>query len=124
MTEQAGRAALRKMEENMRGVSTDDDALFYLAGLVEGHLDNRNVSARSEALVVEIKNFPATIRSIASYVEGLEAERTRMRDALKDAHAQIGYLHDKFEKTGSGNAVIARITAALTGRPNDEKGRT
>jgi hypothetical protein len=30
---------------------------------------------------------------------------------LKEAELQIEYLHDKFERTGSGEAVLARIRA-------------
>ena len=36
-----------------------------------------------------------------------------MREALGEAERQIEYLHDKFSETGSGNAVLARIRAAL-----------
>lgn len=37
-----------------------------------------------------------------------EAER-----ALEQARLQIEYLHEKFQETGSGNNVLAQITAAL-----------
>lgn len=37
----------------------------------------------------------------------------RVRVALDNARAQIEYLHEKFQSTGSGNASIARITEAL-----------
>jgi hypothetical protein len=32
---------------------------------------------------------------------------------LREARLQIEYLHDKFQETGSGNAVLARLDAAL-----------
>jgi hypothetical protein len=35
--------------------------------------------------------------------------------ALHDAKLQIEYLHAKFQPTGSGEAVLARIRAALAG---------
>jgi hypothetical protein len=34
-------------------------------------------------------------------------------EALLEAKLQIQYLHDKFSQTGSGNAILARIDAAL-----------
>lgn len=37
-----------------------------------------------------------------------------LRNTLKDARLQIEYLHGKFQPTGSGAAVLARIDAALT----------
>lgn len=36
-----------------------------------------------------------------------------MAEALINAQLQIEYLHDKFKETGTGNAVIAQIEAAL-----------
>ncbi len=40
-------------------------------------------------------------------------ENKRMREALAEAALQIQYLHTKFNATGSGNAVLAKINAAL-----------
>lgn len=34
-------------------------------------------------------------------------------EALTEAKLQIEYLHEKFKATGSGNAVLAKIEAAL-----------
>jgi hypothetical protein len=34
-------------------------------------------------------------------------------EALKEASLQIEYLHEKFQPTGSGNGLLARINAAL-----------
>lgn len=36
-----------------------------------------------------------------------------MRAALNEARLQIEYMQSKFEPTGSGNAVLSRIRAAL-----------
>lgn len=38
----------------------------------------------------------------------------QLRDALKEARLQIEYLHDKFSVTGSGNAALTKIDAALS----------
>ena len=37
-----------------------------------------------------------------------------MLAALRDAALQIEYLHDKFQKTGSGNTVLTMINNAIT----------
>ena len=34
-------------------------------------------------------------------------------EALKDAVLQIEYMHEKFTTTGTGNAMLARIRAAI-----------
>ena len=43
----------------------------------------------------------------------LMAEAPNLLAALRDAALQIEYLHDKFQKTGSGNAVLFTINAAI-----------
>lgn len=48
---------------------------------------------------------PADARLIAAAPDMLEA--------LQEARLQITYLHEKFAATGSGNAVLARIDAAI-----------
>ncbi|MFK4647174.1 hypothetical protein ABIF96_005748 [Bradyrhizobium ottawaense] len=35
-------------------------------------------------------------------------------DRLKEARLQIEYMHSKFDETGTGNAVLARINATLS----------
>ena len=42
-----------------------------------------------------------------------EAEIVRLREALRDASLQIEYLHEKFQETGSGNAVLAKLRTLL-----------
>jgi hypothetical protein len=44
----------------------------------------------------------------------LIAAAPELYDALREAALQIEYLHDKFDHTGSGEGVLARINAALT----------
>lgn len=49
-------------------------------------------------------------------VAALAAEREAnagLRGLLAEAQIQIVYLHEKFQTTGSGNAVLSRIDAAL-----------
>ncbi len=43
-------------------------------------------------------------------------EIKRLRAVLGDARLQIEYLQEKFQPTGTGNAVLARINAALAHR--------
>ncbi len=40
-----------------------------------------------------------------------------LRKLLEEARLQIVYLHEKFQATGSGNAVVAKIEAALAAVP-------
>jgi hypothetical protein len=42
-----------------------------------------------------------------------EPEADHLRDLLREAALQIEYLHAKFQETGSGNAVLARIAATI-----------
>ncbi|MBS0343807.1 MAG: hypothetical protein JSS56_25155 [Proteobacteria bacterium] len=41
------------------------------------------------------------------------ADVAALRATLREARVQIKYLHEKFQETGSGNGVLARIDAAL-----------
>ena len=51
----------------------------------------------------------------------LRAERDELRTMLREAALQIEYLHERAGQTGSGNAVLTRIDAALarTQEPTD-----
>jgi hypothetical protein len=42
-------------------------------------------------------------------------EIKRLREVLGEARLQLEYMQEKFHPTGSGNAVLARINAALAG---------
>jgi hypothetical protein len=54
----------------------------------------------------ELATARAEIAALRAQVEMLTA-------ALEGAGLQIEYLHDKFDGTGSGNAILAQIRAAL-----------
>jgi hypothetical protein len=56
---------------------------------------------------------------VVSFSEAAD-EIARLRAALRDARLQIEYLHGKFQATGSGNAVLARIDAALSPPPAED----
>jgi hypothetical protein len=43
----------------------------------------------------------------------LIAAAPELLSALEEARLQIQYLHEKFSHTGSGNAVLSRIEAAI-----------
>lgn len=49
--------------------------------------------------------------------------RDKLVSQLAEAAAQIRYLHAKFSETGSGNAVLARIDAALQDRARQRERR-
>ena len=53
---------------------------------------------------------PTKYETVKSIIE----DRDRLRAILAEARLQIEYLHEKFGETGSGNAVLARITEALS----------
>lgn len=53
------------------------------------------------------------VRDLDEAFCGVEAETERLKDVLREARLQIEYLHEKFQETGSGNAVIAHINHAL-----------
>lgn len=40
-------------------------------------------------------------------------EHETILNALRDAHLQIQYLHDRFKATGSGETVLSRLRAAI-----------
>ena len=43
----------------------------------------------------------------------LEEENKRLRETLHESKLQIEYLQDKFQETGSGNAIISKINQIL-----------
>ncbi len=52
-----------------------------------------------------------------SKLELMAADRIAALEAvLGEARLQLEYLHEKFQPTGSGNAVLARINAALAAK--------
>lgn len=55
----------------------------------------------------------ANLASQARYVRAVNAHDDLVK-ALEEARLQIEYLHDKFQQTGTGNLVLARIEATLT----------
>lgn len=52
--------------------------------------------------------------------QSLQSERDKLVEVLRECEIQIEYMHEKFKKTGSGNAVLAQISRAL--KPYNEKG--
>lgn len=53
------------------------------------------------------------VRDLPEAFSGVDEEITRLREVLSDAYLQIDYLHGRFQETGSGNAVLARINDVL-----------
>lgn len=47
------------------------------------------------------------------YIDKLESQRTELLEVAKEAALQIRYLQEKFDETGSGDAVIARLEAVI-----------
>lgn len=69
----------------------------------------------------ETSDFCEFIRIWMSGYAKCEAERDKLAGVLREAKLQIEYLHEKFQETGTGNTILARIDAVLTskgiGRP-------
>jgi hypothetical protein len=68
------------------------------------------------AMVLKI-DADALIEALNQKLAAAEAEKERLREALKESKLQIEYLHSKFSETGTGNAVLCRIDYALAGTP-------
>ena len=69
------------------------------------------------------------LNDLTCEIETLEIERSEQDDViselktvLTEARAQIDYLHNKFQKTGSGNQIIARIDRVLDSLTTQEGG--
>jgi hypothetical protein len=56
---------------------------------------------------------PRLCGEAASLLRSQAEEIARLREAVEEAIRQIEYLHGKFAETGSGNAVLARLRAAI-----------
>ena len=60
-----------------------------------------------------------------TFPDEIEYTRADLTDALaeaaEEAKQQIEYLHGKFQETGTGNAVIARLQSALAAYKGEEK---
>jgi hypothetical protein len=62
------------------------------------------------------KDIDAIARAaIAAYESALSARIAALEEALTNAVLQIEYLHEKFQETGSGNAVVIRARVVLEG---------
>ena len=49
----------------------------------------------------------------------LETENATLKRGIAEAKLQIVYLHEKFQETGSGNAVLAKIDTLLMAKENE-----
>jgi hypothetical protein len=58
-------------------------------------------------------------REAAAALRSAAAREAALVEALEQATLQIEYLHEKFQPTGSGNAVAARARAALAAAKGD-----
>ena len=70
----------------------------------------------NDTTLVEVTPDYPTIDPVAAWKEGYRAgveAKTELLSLLREARAQIEYLHEKFQETGSGNALLSRIAAAL-----------
>jgi uncharacterized protein YllA (UPF0747 family) len=61
---------------------------------------------------IERENLAVKVESDeAGYIRADIADE--LADVIKEAILQIEYLHNKFQETGTGNAVLSRLKAAL-----------
>jgi hypothetical protein len=70
-------------------------------------MSNRRIAEASIGITgeIDLANAAFIVRACNSHDELIEV--------LKDAILEIEYLHDKFKTTGSGNATLAKIDAAI-----------
>ncbi len=80
---------------------TDNDSIDIADGLRHAKFRNPAFSLMSKAA--------DALDAQAAHIAELEA-------VLGEARLQIEYLQEKFQPTGTGNAVLARINAALAPR--------
>lgn len=91
-------------------VETDTTKQMKATGIVE---------RLRKSVELDLGHIPSLRRyldadSVLHHEAADEIERlSHTRAALEEARAQIEYLHEKFQETGSGNGVLARIDAAL-----------
>lgn len=73
-------------------------------------IDGRNIIGQGNGypVVGKVKRE----RDAAFVVKAVNAHEDLVK-ALQEARAQITYLHEKFAKTGTGEATITKIDAAL-----------
>jgi ElaB/YqjD/DUF883 family membrane-anchored ribosome-binding protein len=57
--------------------------------------------------------YENVIKPLREENERLRARVEKLEDGMKDAVLQIDYLHDKFQPTGTGNAIISRLNSLL-----------
>lgn len=76
--------------------------------------------ADGEYLAWEQENWQLTTEQIAERKEGIEWIRNpdkerydKLVDILDEARLQVEYLHKKYGETGSGNNILARISAVI-----------
>lgn len=82
----------------------------------ELHVWNRIANQKTHEQISEIHAASERINAMADALTGIQDPAGAIqaaREALEDASLQIQYLHERFAETGSGNAILARITAAL-----------
>lgn len=72
-------------------------------GEIIGHCTRAGFAAWAKKRVAADHCWPAKAVS----------EREAMIEALREAERQIEYLHEKFQSTGTGEAVLARIRSVL-----------
>lgn len=46
-------------------------------------------------------------------IKELENKNSKLLDCIQEAILEIEYLHNKFQETGTGNTVVAKLKAAI-----------
>lgn len=60
-----------------------------------------------------LKENAAVLRQCADRIDFQKARIAELEAALQEARLQLEYLSEKFGQTGTGNATLAKINAAL-----------
>jgi hypothetical protein len=71
----------------------------------------------SKVLILSVALPEADLRALYEWQKDMLDQIDGLRSLLKEAGLQIEYLHGKFQPTGSGETVLARIRAELESTP-------
>lgn len=79
-----------------------------------------DVAAQTLAYQQHVARLHNMVPALLERLAAAETRAEHLTQAVIGARLQIEYLHEKFQETGSGNAVLARINVALAARAEPE----
>ena len=90
------------------------EVAHYEDGILEGvNFIRSTVNNYSVCILINGGTSPEETEANAAFIVRACNSHDELIEVLKDAILEIEYLHDKFKTTGSGNATLAKIDAAI-----------